>query len=111
MGNALDIVKFQVFFKQSIYCVTLNPGVTLGPRSLRQGVTDHFTTAAPSSRSTRPGPFHRLSDSGARVCVRNLCRLHRYESEVALEQKKKGEAKKVVINQCFHWHGAETSLS
>lgn len=46
MGNAVDIVKFQVFFKQSIYCVTLNPWVTLGPHSLRQGVTDHFTIAA-----------------------------------------------------------------
>lgn len=44
MDNAVDIVKFQVFFKQSIYCVTLNPGVTLGPLSLRQGVTDHFIT-------------------------------------------------------------------
>lgn len=43
MGNVVDIVKFQVFFKQSIYCVTLNPGVTLGPLSLRQGVTEHFT--------------------------------------------------------------------
>lgn len=46
MGNAVDIVKFQVFFKPSIYCVTLNPGVTLRPLSLRQGVTDHFTIAA-----------------------------------------------------------------
>lgn len=42
IGNAVDIVKFQVFFKQSIYCVTLNPWVTLGPHSLGQGVTDHF---------------------------------------------------------------------
>lgn len=39
MGNAVDIVKFQVFLKQSIYCVTLNPGVTLRPLSLSQGVT------------------------------------------------------------------------
>lgn len=45
-GNVADIVKFQVFFKQSIYCVTLNPWVALGPHSLRQGVTDHFTIAA-----------------------------------------------------------------
>lgn len=42
MGNAVDIVKFQVFFKQSIDCVTLNPGVTLRPLSLRQSVTEHF---------------------------------------------------------------------
>ncbi len=40
MDNAVDIVKFQVFFKQSIYCVTLNPGVTLGPLCLRQGVSE-----------------------------------------------------------------------
>ena len=39
MGNAVDIVKFQVFLKQSIYCVTLNPGVTLRPLSFSQGVT------------------------------------------------------------------------
>lgn len=45
-GNAADIVRFQVFFKQSIYCVTLNPWVTPGPHSLRQGATDHFIIAA-----------------------------------------------------------------
>lgn len=67
MGNAVDIVKFQVFFKQSIYCVTLNPGVTLRPLSLRQGVTDHFTIAASSGWSACAGMFYRWLNSRINV--------------------------------------------
>lgn len=38
----LTLLNFKCFFKQPIYCVTLNPGVTLGPPSSRRGVTVFF---------------------------------------------------------------------
>lgn len=42
MGDMVDIVTFQMHLKQTVCCVTLNPWVTLGPQSLRQGVTNYF---------------------------------------------------------------------
>lgn len=42
MCDMVGIVTFEMLLKQTVCCVTLNPWVTLGPQSLRQGVTNHF---------------------------------------------------------------------
>lgn len=55
MGDAVDIVKFQVFFKQSIYCVTLHPG----------GNTE---ASLPQARCNRPF-YHSSLVTLERLCV------------------------------------------